>query len=113
MKLGYVHYHLLKDPIHLKEKLGVMIDPIFLLVIMRQLLYGMANQKVQRIQTLDIKRIIMEELIERLRHYYEIDLDNCEMTQEDWITELAKAMYYDHYKEKFIEQHEEYKKIRL
>ena len=55
----------------------------------------------------------MEELIERLRYYYEIDLDNCEMTQEDWITELAKAMYYDHYKEKFIEQHEEYKKIRL
>ena len=53
----------------------------------------------------------MEELIERLRHYYEIDLDNCEMSHEDWINELAKAMYYDNYKENFIEQHEEYCKI--
>ena len=53
----------------------------------------------------------MEELIERLRHYYEIDLGNCNMSNEDWIVELAKAMYYDNYKENFIEQHEEYKKV--
>ena len=53
----------------------------------------------------------MEELIERLRHYYEIDLDNCEMSHNDWIIELAKAMYYDHYKESFIKRHEEYKKV--
>ena len=53
----------------------------------------------------------MEELIERLEHYYEIDLDNCNMSHKDWIQELAKAMYYSNYKESFIEQHEEYKKV--
>jgi len=53
----------------------------------------------------------MEHLIERLRHYYEIDLDNCKMTNEDWIIELAKAMTNKNYKQNFIEEHEEYCKI--
>ena len=53
----------------------------------------------------------MEELIEKLIHYYEVDLDNCEMSHRMWIEELAKSMYYDNYKENFLEQHKEYKKF--
>ena len=72
----------------------------------------METKGIRRILDIhETKTKTMEELIERLKHYYEIDLDNCEMAHEDWIIELAKAMYYDNYKENFIEQHEEYKKV--
>ena len=53
----------------------------------------------------------MEELIERLRHFYEIDLDICNMTNELGIEVLAQAMHDKNYKKNFIEQHEEYKKV--
>ncbi len=34
----------------------------------------------------------MNNLKEKFEHYYEIDLDNCYMTNDDWIQELAKAL---------------------
>ncbi len=34
----------------------------------------------------------MNNLKEKFEHYYEIDLDNCHMTNDDWIQELAKAL---------------------
>ena len=34
----------------------------------------------------------MNNLKEKFEHYYEIDLDNCHMTDDDWIKELAKAL---------------------
>ena len=50
----------------------------------------------------------MIELKEKLIHYYEIDLDNCNMSQMDWIDELAKAMTDTNYLEKFNKQYKEY-----
>jgi len=55
----------------------------------------------------------MEELKEKLMYYYEVDLDNCEMTHEMWINELAKSMYLKGYKESFLKDYEEYQKLRL
>ena len=56
----------------------------------------------------------MEEkkLIEELKHYYEIDRNNCNMTSEDWIEELAKCMANpDKYKIQFFQELIEYKKL--
>ena len=53
-------------------------------------------------EVIDIKNIKLEELIERLRHFYEIDLDNCNMTNELWIEELAQAMHDKNYKKNFL-----------
>ena len=58
-----------------------------------------------------LKQESFDDLKQRLVHYYEVDLGNCEMSQDMWIEELAKSMYYINYKENFIEQHEAYKKM--
>ena len=33
-----------------------------------------------------------KELQDKLSHYYELDLNNCIMTHEDWVKELANAL---------------------
>lgn len=53
----------------------------------------------------------IDDLKQRLTHYYEIDLGNCEMSHEQWIEELAKSMFYVNYKNNFIKEHEAYKKM--
>ena len=54
----------------------------------------------------------MKELKEKLIQYYEVDLNNCEMSHEMWIDELTKCMLCEGYKESFLEQYEEYKQLR-
>ena len=54
----------------------------------------------------------IKELKDKLIYYYEVDLNNCEMSHEMWIDELTKCMLYDGYKESFLEQYEEYKQLR-
>ena len=53
-----------------------------------------------------------KELIEKLKYYYEIDKNNCNMTSEDWIKELAKCMSNpDMYRIQFFHELWEYKKF--
>lgn len=55
-----------------------------------------------------------EEIKERLTHYYEIDLDNCTFTHEDWIDELAESMANPkRYLAKFLKEYLIYKNDRL
>ena len=47
-------------------------------------------------------------LIDQLKHFYEVDIDNCDMTHEDWIGEIAKAMSDPNYEQKFNKYYKEY-----
>lgn len=52
---------------------------------------------------------LKHQLEEKLSHYYELDLDNCLMTHEDWIQELANALVNpSEYLKSFEEEYEEY-----
>ena len=51
-------------------------------------------------------------LREDLISFYEIDIDNCKMTNIDWVTEMALLMSTDHYKHQILSEIKEYKKIR-
>ena len=54
----------------------------------------------------------VKELIEKLKRYYEIDRNNCNMTNEDWIEELAKSMANpDTYRIQFFQELIEYNKL--
>lgn len=58
-----------------------------------------------------IKQCLMtaKELQEKLSHYYELDLSNCLMTNEDWIQELANALANPtEYLKGFEKEYEEY-----
>ncbi len=50
-------------------------------------------------------------LVEKLIHYYEVDIDNCKMSHEMWIEELAKAMSDKNYKDNFLKEHKDYVKF--
>ena len=53
------------------------------------------------------------QLIEQLKYYYEIDLNNCNMTNQEWIKELAKCMADpDSYRIQFFNELIEYKQER-
>jgi len=52
------------------------------------------------------------ELVNKIRHYYEVDIDNCAMTQDDWIIELANAMVDPEYYQKFVREYNDYLKER-
>jgi len=45
-----------------------------------------------------------------IHQMYEVDRDNCLMSTNDWILELAKAMTDPDYKEKFKKEYREYRK---
>jgi len=51
---------------------------------------------------------MIQNIKERLIHYYEIDLNNCNMSQEDWVDELAKAMSDPNYLETFNKEYKRY-----
>ena len=54
----------------------------------------------------------VKELIEKLKRYYEIDRNNSNMTNEDWIEELAKCMANpDTYRIQFFQELIEYNKL--
>jgi hypothetical protein len=50
----------------------------------------------------------LNSLIEQLKTFYEVDIDNCNMTHEDWICEIAKAMSDPNYEQKFHKYYNEY-----
>ena len=50
----------------------------------------------------------LSSLIEQLKHYYEVDIDNCVMTHESWIGQIAEAMTDPNYEQKFNEYYREY-----
>lgn len=54
----------------------------------------------------------MNTLKQKLRLYYEIDIDNCTMTNDDWIAELANAMVDPEYHQKFMREYNEYREDR-
>ena len=47
-----------------------------------------------------------------LQYYYEIDLDNCKMTNVDWIREIALLIVTQNYKVEILQEIEDYKKQR-
>jgi hypothetical protein len=51
-------------------------------------------------------------LLEDLLYYYEIDLDNCNMTNKDWINELTLLMTNPEYKNEILKEIKEYKQDR-
>lgn len=57
------------------------------------------------------KQINVFKLIEKLIHYYEVDIDNCKMSHRMWIEELAKAMSDKNYKDNFLKKHKDYVKF--
>lgn len=52
------------------------------------------------------------QVVADLRRYYETDLDNCCMTNDDWIREMAFAILDTNYKVDFYRRFQEYEKLR-
>ena len=51
----------------------------------------------------------LKSLKEKLTHYYEVDLDNCKMTHDDWIGDLANAILDPEYYNRFIKEYNKYR----
>lgn len=49
-----------------------------------------------------------EEIIGMLTHYYEIDLENCLVTHEMWVEEIAEALTNKNYLASMVKEYEEY-----
>jgi|DEB0MinimDraft_6_1074348.scaffolds.fasta_scaffold15109_4 uncharacterized protein YsxB (DUF464 family) len=49
-----------------------------------------------------------KELIETLTHFYEVDIDNCKMTNETWIEQLAEALTNPEYLNELMQDYNEY-----
>ena len=47
-----------------------------------------------------------------LQYFYEIDLDNCKMSNVDWIREIALLIVTQNYKAEILQEVEDYKKQR-
>lgn len=63
------------------------------------------NQTCEKLQLLSLK--------EMLSYYYEIDIDNCTMTNEMWIAELTKALVRPkEYLSYFIDEFDQYNNER-
>lgn len=51
-------------------------------------------------------------ILQDLQQYYEIDLDNCLMTNKDWINELTLLITNPSYKDEILKEIKEYKELR-
>ena len=49
-----------------------------------------------------------QEIFDTIEGYYDVDLDNCTMTHEDWIKQIVEALTDDKYLEKMIVLFHEY-----
>ena len=47
-----------------------------------------------------------------LEYYYELDLNNCQMTHKMWIGEITLLMTNKDYKNEILKEIKEYKRIR-
>jgi len=48
------------------------------------------------------------QIIDMLKHLYEVDLDNCLMTHEMWIDMVAEALTNKNYLDELIDEHIKY-----
>ncbi len=48
------------------------------------------------------------EIKEMLMHYYELDLNNCHMTHQDWIRELSECITNEKYLDNFLKEYKQY-----
>jgi len=58
--------------------------------------------------TLDYKKLRSD-----LEYYYELDLNNCQMTHKSWINEITLLMTNKDYKNEILKEIKEYKQIRI
>ncbi len=84
------------------KTVGSMVDRQYLVFAKRQLKYC---KKV----ILDKDKTEKDSIVEMLKHYYETDLDNCVMTHEQWIDEVAEALTNPNYLKEFKKKYNEYK----
>lgn len=54
-----------------------------------------------------------KQLKDDLEHYYELDLNNCQMTHKLWINEITLLMTNKDYKNEILKEIKEYKQIRI
>lgn len=66
------------------------------------------------VQNVEDKEVTVDEAKEKLRHFYELDLGNCTMTNESWLEELAKACttHRHSYYNNFLIEYSQYLKER-
>ena len=53
-----------------------------------------------------------ENLREELEQYFEVDIDNCEMTHKSWINEIVLLMTTKDYKHELLNEVKFYQKTR-
>jgi hypothetical protein len=53
-----------------------------------------------------------QKLFEMFETYFDVDLDNCTMTHEDWIRHIVEALTDDKYLEKMMGSFQEYEDER-
>jgi len=53
-----------------------------------------------------------ENLREELEQYFEVDIDNCEMTNKSWINEIVLLMTTKDYKNELLNEVKFYQKTR-
>lgn len=53
-----------------------------------------------------------QEIINDLTFYYEVDLDNCTMTHQEWIKVVARALTDKNYLSELMEEIKQYKAER-
>ena len=58
------------------------------------------------------KKIDFYDLKEQLIQFYEIDIDNCNMTNIDWVTLITKLMITNDYKYTVLSELKQYKITR-
>ena len=49
-----------------------------------------------------------DDIVETLKHYYEVDLGNCHMSHAQWIEELAEALSNPNYLENLKREYKQY-----
>jgi len=57
-------------------------------------------------------KIEYKKLRDDLEFYYELDLNNCEMTHKSWINEITLLISNKDYKNEILKEIKEYKKTR-
>ena len=60
----------------------------------------------------ETSEIEYDDIHEDLIQLYEVDLDNCRMSNKDWISEIALLICTSHYKYQILSEIEQYKSIR-
>jgi hypothetical protein len=60
----------------------------------------------------DVMTMQQQKLFQMFETYYDVDLDNCLMTHEDWIRNIVEALTDDNYLDKMMVFFKEYEAER-